>query len=346
MFTRAAVSRRRILLGAASTVTARLFAQQVPAAGTPTFSADVKVVNVFATVRNKDGKIVKDLVKEDFMLLEDGQEQPIRYFARESGLPLTVGLIVDTTPSESRMLGAEKRTSLAFLNQILRPEKDRAFLIQFNEEVELLQDLTSSKERLQRALGKLSEASGGPGGGNPGNTILSDAIWLAAEDVLLAQTGRKAVIVLGDGDHVGSRKERAIAAAERADTAVYAIRIQDKSFGGGGGGGLGGLARIPGLGGPGIGGPGGPPGGGPMGGRDDKALKEIAIRTGGSYFESAKKDSLEQIYRDIEEELRSQYSLGYTPAVGTRSGYRHIKVEVNKKGLTVQARDGYYAGKG
>lgn len=367
------VSRRALLVTAASVLaTGRVLRSQEPdGAAKPTFSSGVKVVNVFVTVRDKKGKIVKDLLKEDFTLSEDERPQTIGYFSRESDLPLTIGLIVDTTPSESNMLDEERKTSRAFLNQMLRPDKDRAFLIQFNQEVELLQDLTSSREKLEAALNLLeSHQSGkgnGPGaqrGGMPNETILSDAIYLAADEVLKREQGRKALIVMGDGDHIGSREEKAIAAAEQADTLVYAIRIYDRSFGGGGGGGgWGGMGRIPGMGGgPGMGGPGGGPGmggpggggpggggpggaGGPGGSRDGRELKRIARRTGGGYFEVSKKETLEQIYAKIEEELRNQYSLGYTPGIEAKDGYRRIKVDTHKKGLLVQGREGYYAGK-
>ena len=131
------LSRREVLLSAASMMVGKrvLWAQAPPSAGSPKFSADVMVVNVFVTVRDKKGNIVKDLVKDDFILSEEGRVQTIRYFSRDSDLPLTVGLIVDTTPSESNMLDEERRTSLAFLDRMLRPDKDRAFLIQFSDDI-------------------------------------------------------------------------------------------------------------------------------------------------------------------------------------------------------------------
>jgi len=374
MFTARTVSRRGLLLGAvASWAGERLWCVQAP---NVTFSADVNVVNVFVTVRDKDGHIVKNLSKEDFTISEDGRPQPIRYFSRESDLPLTMGLLVDTTPSESNMLDEERRTSRAFLHKMMRPEKDKAFLIQYSNEVELLQDLTSSAEKLDAALnllerhqlerpGRDRRGGGDPRGGSGGRgsyaTVLSDAVYLASDEVLKNQKGRKALFILGDGDHIGSREEMAITAALRAEVSIYTIRIYDKHFGGGGpggggpggGGGWGGLARIPGVGGPGMGGPGrgggpggGPGGGGPRGGPDrgdgKKGLQTLSRRTGGSYFEVGKKETLEKIYAQIEEELRSQYSLGYTPEVNAASGYRRIKVDVQKKGLLVQGREGYY----
>jgi VWFA-related protein len=376
-------SRRQLLLGAAALgCGGRLLrAAEAPDQAPATFSAGVKVVNVFATVRDRHGAIVNDLVREDFTLAEDGVPQSIRYFSNESNLPLTIGLIVDTTASESSMLDEERATSQEFLNQMLRPRFDQAFLIQFNDEAELLQDLTSSREKLEAALTRLGQGGmrqpsgrgrggGPPAGGGANSTVLSDSISLAADEVLRPVQGRKALIVLGDGDHIGSRSEQAIAAAHRADAIVYAIRIYDSSFGGGGGGGgiqrtLGNLGiGLPGMGGRGMGGgpggggpdgggpgggPGGPgggpggPGGGPGGSRSGAGLKNIALRTGGRYFETGKKQSLDEIYQQIEEDLRHQYSLGYTPLEGGRVGYRKLKIGVRRKGLAVQSREGYYA---
>jgi VWFA-related protein len=202
--------------------------QQPLAPGPSTFSTGVKVVNVFATVRDKDGHIVTNLTKDDFTLLEDGRLQTIRYFARQSDLPLTLGLLVDTSMSERRMLSTERQASYAFLEQVLRPEKDKAFLIHFDHEVELLQDLTSSRQRLEKALSLLDtpgfgggssdpngsggsgSGSGWPGGGGGrgggrgsghrgGGTAFYDAIYLASDDIMKTQSGRKALIMLTDG---------------------------------------------------------------------------------------------------------------------------------------------------
>ncbi|MEN6536906.1 MAG: VWA domain-containing protein, partial [Bryobacteraceae bacterium] len=289
-----------------------------------------------------------------------------------SNLPLTIGLIVDMTPSETNMLEEERSASRAFLNKMLRPDMDKAFLIQFGDEVELLQDVTSSREKLDEALnllkrqesggrsrgGRPGSPGGDPGGGGGANsTALSDAIFLASDEIMKKQVGRKALFILGDGDHIGSREEMAITAAEQADTLVYAIRIYDRSFGSRGGWGGGGIPGMGGPGwggGPGMGGPGGgrggrgggPGGGGPGGGpgRSDgkEGLQRLARKTGGSYFEVSKKTSLDDIYAKIEEELRSQYSLGYTPTTDARSEYRKIKIDVRKKGMVVQGREGYY----
>lgn len=267
-----------------------------------------------------------DLAREDFLLSEDDREQTIRYFGRQNDLPLTLGLLVDTTPSETNMLATERNASSLFFNKVLRPEKDKAFLIQFAEDVLLLQDLTSSRSKLERALDGLKgqdephlrrasyddddrqrpPSSGGTGKGAD-STVLSDAIFLGADEILKPQSGRKAMIVLGDGDHIGDREQQAVTAAQRADALIYAIRIYDRDFGGGGkrDGRWQGLS-VPGMGGPGA--PGGSDGPGRQGGpgaggvRSDgkRHLQEISAKTGGAYFEVTKKESLEQIYGRIE----------------------------------------------
>ncbi len=165
----AQISRRRALESAIALLPAARLLSAFQAPQTPTFSGGVKVVNLFATVRNKDGEIVRNLTKDDFVLEEDGRPQTIRYFAQQSDLPLTLGLLVDTSGSERRMLGTERQASYTFLEQVLRPDKDKAFLIHFDRDVELLQDLTSSRERLEKALALLETPDSGQGGyGQPG----------------------------------------------------------------------------------------------------------------------------------------------------------------------------------
>jgi len=157
------LNRRSLIAACAAFPAARLLlAQQPPAAEPPqqpTFSTGVKVVNVFATVRDKKGQIVKDLKKEDFTLLEDGRTQNIRYFTRQSDLPLTLGLLVDTSRSERRMIPTERSATYKFIEQVLRPDRDKAFLIHFDHEVELLQDLTASREKLEKSLELLAPST-------------------------------------------------------------------------------------------------------------------------------------------------------------------------------------------
>jgi VWFA-related protein len=333
-----------------------------------TVSVQVKVVNVLATVRDKHGKIVNSLTKDDFILTEDGRPQTLKYFARETDLPLTLGLLVDTSMSQRRVLTEERDASQSFLAQVLREDKDKAFVIHFDREVELSQDLTSSHEQLRVALESLQTpqftptrggGSNDPGSGSGrgsghrgGGTLLYDAVFLASDELMQKQPGRKAVIVLSDGVDMGSKEslESAIEAAQRANTIVYSILFKDDEAYGNGGGGYGRTGiSIPGMGGPGMG-RGGMGGG--RGGRrfpeehadGKKVLERISRETGGRLFQVSKKEPVDQIYSQIQEELRNQYSLGYTPN-GAGAGYHKIQLAATQKDLIVQARDGYYGDK-
>ena len=317
-------------------------------------AVEVKAVSVLATVRDKHGKIITDLAKDDFVLQEDGRPQTISYFVKETDLPLRLGLLVDTSLSQRRVLDSERSASYSFLDHLLRAEKDLAFVIHFDRQVELLQDFTASKPKLQAALQSLqtprsdsdngSRSGGGSGGGGyggrgsrqrGGGTQLYDAIYLAADELMSKQQGRKALIVLSDGVDHGSIESltTAVATAQRADTVIYSILYKDdEGYGGYSGGMM------------------GPRGGGRRGGRypqeerpdGKKVLQQISKETGGQLFEVSKKETVEKIYSEIEEELRSQYSIGYTPDKDTGPGYHKIQLTTKQKDLTVQARDGYY----
>ena len=320
------------------------------------YSSAVNVVNILASVHDKDGKVVSTLEKDDFGIEEDGRPEAIRYFARQSDLPLTLGLLVDTSGSESKNIEAERRASYKFFDQVVREDKDKAFLIHFDREVELLQDLTSSKTQLDKGLDGLtgdqlnrrnSGGGQGPGGGTgrrAGGTALYDAVLLASDELMSKQQGRKAVILFSDGEDNGSKVtlSRAIESAQRADTLVYSVRFYDKNIVGGGPVSIG-PGRRRGGGFPGGGG-GGYPGGYPNAGRKDgkAVLQQISSETGGEYFEVSGGMTLDKIYARIQDELRNQYSLGYT-SDQTGAGYRKIKVMARGKNLTVQAREGYYA---
>jgi VWFA-related protein len=342
----------------------------------PPITVHVKVVNVLATVRDKKGAIVRDLTQNDFELTEDDRPQTIRYFSHETDLPLTLGLLVDTSMSQRRVLGEERDASATFLDQVLRVDKDQAFVIHFDKEVELLQDLTSSRQKLQAAIGLLqvpqrsddergdSPDSGqeqggqrGQGGGRGrggwgGGTTLYDAIYLASNDITAKQGGRKALIVLSDGVDRGSKKTlaSAIEAAQRADTLVYSILFAEEPQSGGGGyGGHHGGWGGGGMGG-GMGGGGGHHGGGyprQQESRPDgkKILERLSKETGGRFFEVSKKHPVDETFSQIQEEMRNQYSLGYTPEPPDAGpGYHKIILTTKKKDLSVQARDGYYSG--
>jgi VWFA-related protein len=347
------LSRRAFLAAACAGV---LRAQQ-----DATFSTDVKVVNVFATVHDKSGKIVSDLTKDDFDLTEDGRPQTIKYFSRETDLPLTLGLLVDTSGSQRRVLQEEKIATRRFIDHVVREDKDQTFLIHFDFDTELLQDLTTSRAKLERALDNMdmtqqnqpqmrrggggypgSGSGGGRGRRGGGGTTLYDAILLASNELMRKQQGRKALILLTDGVDNGSKVplSEAIEAAQRSDTLVYSILFagdeggQQQPFGGFGGGGRG---RH-----------GGGIGGGrmPQEQRPDgkKVLQQISRETGGGFFEVSKKNSIDQIYDRIQEELRNQYSIGYSSTQPDSAGaFRRITVTTRVKGLSVQTREGYFS---
>ena len=287
-----------------------------------TFSTDVKVVNLLATVHNKTGQIIRDLGKEDFSLEEGGRPQVIRYFSRESDLPLTLGLLVDTSMSQRRVIDAERGASFRFFDQVLRENKDQIFIMQFDLSVQMRQDLTSSRRKLDDALSFVdtptqSELQYQTGGG----TLLYDAVVKASRDVMKRRQARKALVVLSDGVDIGSETSitDAIEAAQRTDTLVYSILFSDP-----------GAYSIPLLG---------------RFGSDGKGhLMRLAQETGGSYFEVSKKQSIDQVFRLLEEELRSQYSLGYVSDEPVRiSEFRKIRLATKQKALIVQTRDKYWA---
>ncbi|HUE42889.1 MAG TPA: VWA domain-containing protein [Candidatus Sulfotelmatobacter sp.] len=341
------------------------------AASQQKIAVEVKVVNVLASVRDKHGKTIADLSKDDFVLTQDAKPQAITYFARESDLPLRLGLMVDTSLSQRRVLGEERDASYGFLDHLLRVDKDLAFVIHFDREVELLQEFTASRPKLQAALqllqtpefdggrrGSGGSSSGGNGGGagGPGGwgggvgggqrrrggagTLLYDGVYLAADELMKKEQGRKALIILSDGVDHGSRETlaTAIEVAQKADTMVYSILFKDdEGFTGGRGGfGMGG----------------GPMGGGRRGGGGrmpehvdgKKILEQMSRETGGRLFEVSKKEPIDKIYAQIEEELRNQYSLGYPIAKDATLGFHKISLTTKKKDLIVQARDGYYLG--
>jgi len=367
--------------------------EQSSAQPATTIKVDVKVVNVLATVRDKKGKIVNDLTQNDFALTEDGRPQTIKYFARETDLPLTLGLLVDTSGSERNQVKNERTASGTFVTSVLREGKDQAFLIHFDRQVELLQDLTKYPEKVSEALENVSESEpdyrqtggnqGGNGGGQNGGgypggggrhggygrggggTHLYDAVFLASDELLGKEKGRKAIVLLTDGVDHGSKEtiDQAIESAQRANTIVYSIYFpgqEGHGYAGNGGGG----GRHGGWGGGGVGFPGGgvgypgggyPGGGGgyPRGGQGGprdrepqvdgkKILDRISRETGGRMFEVTKKETVSDIYKEIQEELRNQYNIGYSSDNAQGESYRKIALTTKNKDYSVQAREGYY----
>ena len=364
-------------------------------AGTMAVKANLVVLPT--VVRDKKGALVNDLKKEDFSLQVDGQPQTIRYFDHDTDVPLTLGLLVDVSMSVRNQLDSERSASQSFLDTMLAPSNgnrgaDQAFIVQFAKQIELLQDVTDAKPKLQHALKELGTESpsfhnaddtSGSGGAQTdsegryirhGGTALYDAIFLSGDEVMSKQKGkRRALVVLTDGVDRGSKESLtdAIEAAQRSDTIVYGIYYkgssprQEFNRGGQRRGGYGGGGGWPGGGGgyPGGGYPGGYPQGGgngggqnPRGGGDHtpyvdgkRTLDRICGETGGRVFEVSKKQSVDDIYKQIGEELRSQYRLGFTP-VGdaAKDRYHQINLALTgddaKKKMDVQVRDGYYMG--
>ncbi len=368
-------NRRNFLrsLGGAWLGALALSAQELSVQGPgATFSSDVRVVQVLANVRDKKGKVVTALGQDDFIVNEDGRTQQIRYFSHETDLPLTLGLLVDTSLSQRRLLNDERSASFRFLDKVLRAGMDKTFVLHFDFEAELLQDLTDSRVALQRALDQLQTppmpegaagrgsgggrgggSGGGNGGGFPGigfpggmggrgrrgggypggggrgrgqapgrpgsngGTTMYDAIYLASDEIMRPQTGRKALILLTDGDDHGSRTflNDAIESAQRSDCLVYSILFADDQ-------------------------------GGRPANNGKRVLEQISRETGGSFFEVSKKLSIDAIYDRIQEELRSQYNIGYnSDAPPNATAYRTVKVAVRQPGMTVQTREGYYPAK-
>jgi len=338
----------------------------------PTFSVKVKEVNLLAIVRDKKGQPVNTLDRHDFVLEQDGRAQTITQFAHESDLPLTFGILADTGPGQRKELADERKAGTEFVNRLLREGKDRAFVLHFDKEVELLQDVTSSHDKLARGIDQISvgEARSNSGSGNGrgggdndsqrphyffGGSMVYDAIFLSSDEVLKGQKGRKAVVLFSDGRDRDSKTslEHAIESAQRADTLIYCVFVEperDEQEHGGGG------QRRGGGGYPGGGGPfpgGGYPGGGGRQRVPDstshedknagkKVLQQISRETGGRYFELSKKLTAAQIYAQIEEEMRHQYSLSYTPDKAG-NGYHKLHLTTRNADLSVQTREGFYA---
>ena len=281
---------------------------------TPTFSVGVNVVNILANVRDKHGAIIRDLRQSDFAVFEDGRAQAIRYFARQTDLPLTLGLLVDTSMSQEHVLDSERTASFRFFDQVLRENKDQIFVMQFDLAVLTRQPLTSSYKDLNEALAHVDTPSRRElqNGGDRG-TLLYDAVIKASDEIMRQQHGRKSLILLTDGDDNGSDAtlENAIDAAQRADTLIYSILFSDSGFGHGPG---------------------------------RSILEHLSRETGGGFFEVSKKQPIDKIYAIIQDELRSQYSLGYvSDKPATSAEFRKLQIKVAPPGLQVQARNRYWA---
>ena len=295
---------------------------------TPTFQAGVDVVNVFCTVRTKQGGLVGTLGKDDFTISEDGRPQEIKYFTKETDLPLTLGLLIDVSRSQERLIDEEKQAASQFFTQVLQ-KKDLAFLISFGSEAELLQDYTDSARLLRHALDGLKvnapppQLTEGPVPTvyKPRGTILYDAVYLAAHDELRGQVGRKVIVLITDGNDEGSRLkiEDALRASQMADAIIYGIEYYDRGAYGGGFG----------LG---------------MGGGGGAVLRRLAEETGGRSFRVSRGHPLSEAFEEIQRDMRTQYAIGYLPSNSKKDGsFRRIEIKTRDKDQKVQARKGYYA---
>lgn len=299
--------------------------QQLPQSQ-ETLKVQTTLVNVFVTVRDKHNGIVSDLVEKDFTIYEDGQPQKVAFYSKEVNMPITLGVLIDTSGSMANIIGAEQDTASRFLQEVMR-KRDEAMVISFDFDVNLLADFTQDTSVLERAIRRTrvnAVASGGvvtpstlPQGQN-GGTDLYDAVYLACHDQLASEAGRKAIILLTDAEDTGSKLtlQQSIEAAQRADTVIHVLRLADEPF-------------YFGMG---------------MGYSGASVARKMAEDTGGREIEVRNEKSLEKAFDIISEELRSQYVLGYYPTNTNRDGaFRKIKVEVDRPDVKTLARKGYYA---
>jgi VWFA-related protein len=292
-----------------------------------TLKVEVSLVNILFSVRDKKGGLVGNLNKDDFKVLEDGKEQEVKFFNRETDLPLTIGLLIDVSASQMNLIDIEKNAAYQFFGSVLR-KQDLAFLISFGEDSELLQDYTNSPKLLRAGLDGLHVSSGvggfGPGPvptiSQPRGTVLYDAVYVASADQLKGQVGRKVLVLITDGEDEGSKYKisQAIEAAQKADAIIYGFYYVDRGFY---------MSR-----------------GMVFAGGSDSALRQMSEDTGGHVFHVDRKTTLQQAFDELQEEMRSQYAIGYTPTNPAKDGsFRKIEVKTTNKDWKVQARKGYYA---
>lgn len=318
-----------VLLAVASVAVTGVAAGQPPAQQVTTLKVQTEVVNVYAVVTDKHGDIIPNLTKNDFQITDNGAPQTVSYFSRSTDTPLTLGIMVDTSPSQQRVLPIEQRQAAQFLREVMRP-KDLAFVLHFDLTVELLQDFTASVESLVQAVDETT-IRGAPQVPEPttfpsaqeGYTHLYDAVWLACSPQLMAdQAGRKVLILLTDGQDEGSHEtlDSAIEAAQKADVIIYAIDIADPA-----------MYNTYDV-----------YGGGYVG---EPVLKKMAASTGGEFLRVGRRQDTSAAFQRIARELRTQYLLGFSPSPHDRQdgSYHHLRVTTLDKYYRVHARRGYYA---
>jgi VWFA-related protein len=306
--------------------------QDQPQTQPPTIKVNVELVNVLFTVRaKKGGELIPNLEKNNFSVYEDGKQQTIQRFSKETDLPLTLGLLIDISASQERLVDIERDAAAAFFSNVIR-QKDEAFLISFGKSTDLLQDYTNSPRLLTAALqdlrgdgqtpmlGRVPTNTGPlPTAGTPKGTLMFDAVYLASNEKLKGEVGRKALILITDGEDQGSfyNRKTAIEAAQRSDAMIFSIYYVDRGF-----------YYANGM----------------FGGGGEGDLRKMSEETGGHVFTVSSKHPLTEVFKEIQDELRNQYSIGYESTNPNRDGsFRHIEIKVDNSDYRVQARNGYYA---
>jgi VWFA-related protein len=304
--------------------------EEAPAA---TLRVNVNLVSLYFTVRDKHNGLVSTLTKNDCAIAEDKQPQNVKNFSSEADLPLTLGILLDTSGSQQNVLSLEQQAGGNFLRSILR-KKDEAFLVTFDVGVNLEQDFTNNAGELIRAIDhtEINTAAGNGSGGVPGigqgpvptqgapkGTLLYDAVAQVSNDKLRSETGRKAMILLTDGEDEGSitKPNQAIEAAQKANAIIYVILIADRPF----------------------------YGYGPFGYTGEMQMRKLTEETGGRVINVGNNGrKMEDAFAQIEQELRTQYLASYTPTNNKLDGsFRKTEISCKGDGLKVQARKGYYA---
>jgi VWFA-related protein len=273
-----------------------------------TYRVSVDLVNIFCSVWDKNtNSFVTNLTREDFTVLEDNQKQEIRNFNRETNLPLTLSLLVDTSQSVAPKLKFEQEAAISFFQSVLK-DKDRAMLVEFDSGVTLVQDFTNDPNKMSKQIKSLRAAGG---------TALYDAIYLACDEKLIRETGRKAIVILSDGEDQSSKLtfDQALEMALKAEATIFSISVNRGGFFG-----VGDTKN------------------------GDRVLKQLADETGGRAYFPFKVEDLDDSFRQINQELRSQYNIGYLSSNTRRDGtYRKVEIKIAEKGLRLSYRKGYYA---
>jgi VWFA-related protein len=270
-----------------------------------TIRAEVALVNVIFSAVDRNDRFISGLKASDFSVYEEKQLQNIEYFSeigKSSDVPLTIALLIDTSGSVKNQLNFEKETAAEFFREVLRKNKDLALIIQFDADVNLVQDFTEDSKRLVGALDSLEAGN---------STALYDAIFLAADEKLKSETGRKIIVVITDGEDTSSRlrKEAAIEAAQKNDVLIYGIGVRSEM------------------------------------GTNFGVLKKFAEETGGIFFSPrAKFAEIQAAFRAIGADLQGQYSLAYSSSNKKKDGgFRSIEIRSKVSGVRIRARKGYYA---